>query len=157
MPVIHWWDAKLKQTRQTYSQSIQSTRRQFAKSCKRSIRLRKHATNELRNVRVKLNWEEHIWNLFITTENKYYCAYSMLHVTAVLHVRSEDEIIKNRFFLKLLRTPSVAVLNITVTPSQTIFFSFLSLFGSDFPSSFLVRDDPSSADLLLYTSGRCGE
>ena len=25
------------------------------------------------------------------------------------------------------------------------------------PPSFLVRDDASSADLLLYTSGKCGE
>jgi hypothetical protein len=31
------------------------------------------------------------FNLFITTVNKYCCTYSMLHVTAVLHVMSEDE------------------------------------------------------------------
>ena len=67
-PFSHW----------TYRQSIQTPRRQFAKRCKRSIRPRKHETNELRNIRVKLNWEDHIWSLFITTVNKYWCAYSML-------------------------------------------------------------------------------
>jgi hypothetical protein len=41
--VHHWWDTQTKQTRQTYRQSIETTRRQF--------------TN--------------IWSLFITMENKY--------------------------------------------------------------------------------------
>jgi hypothetical protein len=39
---------------QTYKQSIQTTRRQFTKRWKRRTRPRKHVTNELRNVRVKL-------------------------------------------------------------------------------------------------------
>ena len=70
MPTVHhWWDAQTKQTRQTYRQSIQTTRRQFTKRWKRIIRPRKHATKELRNIRVR-----------------------MVHVTAVLHVRNEDEL-----------------------------------------------------------------
>jgi hypothetical protein len=28
-------------------------------------------TKELRNIRVKLNWEEYMWSLFIKTVNKY--------------------------------------------------------------------------------------
>jgi hypothetical protein len=31
-----------------------------------------HVTKELRNIRVKLNEEDHIWILFITTINQYY-------------------------------------------------------------------------------------
>ncbi len=62
----HWWNTQSKQTRQTYRQSIETTRRQFTKRWKRIIRPRKHGTKELRNIRVKLNWDEHNWNLFIT-------------------------------------------------------------------------------------------
>ena len=67
------WDAQSKPTRQTYRQSIQTTHRQFTKrsSGKRIIRPSKHTTKEIRNIRVKLNWEEDIWTLFITTVNKY--------------------------------------------------------------------------------------
>ncbi len=61
--VHHCWDTQTKQTRQTYRQSIETTRRQFTKRWKWIIRPRKHVTKELRNIRVKLNWEEHIWIL----------------------------------------------------------------------------------------------
>ncbi len=72
MPSVHhWWVAQSKQTRQTYRQSIQSTRRQFTKRWKRITRPRQHVTKELRNIRVKLNWEEYMWSLFIKTVNKY--------------------------------------------------------------------------------------
>ncbi len=40
-----------------------------------------------------------------------------------------------------------------VSPSSTLPFPRFAIF----PPSFLVRDDPSSDDLLLYVSGRCGE
>jgi len=41
---------------------------------------------------------------------------------------------------------------------KNCFFQFsFKAFLSDLFTSFLVRDDPSSVDLLLYTSGRCGE
>ncbi len=67
-----WWDSQSKQTRQTYRQSIQSTLRQFTKRWRRITTPRLHSTKELRNIRVKLNWEDHMWNLFITTINQYY-------------------------------------------------------------------------------------
>ena len=72
MPTVHhWWDTQTKQTRQTYRQSIQTTPWQFTKRWKRIIRPSKDETKEVIIIRVKLNWEEHIWSLFITTVNKY--------------------------------------------------------------------------------------
>ncbi len=64
---------------------------QVTKRCKRCERPRKHETNELRDVRVKLYWEEYIWTLLITTVNKYSVTYSILYVTEVRHVRNEEE------------------------------------------------------------------
>ncbi len=81
MSTIHrWWDTQSKQTRQTYRQSIQSTPRQFTKIWKRITTPRQHATQKLRNIRVKLNGEVHMWSLFITTINKY-CMYTASYMS----------------------------------------------------------------------------
>ncbi len=103
--VHHWWGVQTtgqtKRTRQTYRQSIETTRRQFTKRWKIIIRPRKHTTKELRNISVKLNWEDHIWNLFITMVNKIcICVmYTYTYIHIYIHTQTHTHTVKYRFYI----------------------------------------------------------
>jgi hypothetical protein len=83
--VHHWWDAQSKQTRQTYRQSIETTRRQFIKD-QGSTRPRSWET-------FVSNWiERSTFEACLLQCKQVLRAYIMVHVTVALYVRSEDEL-----------------------------------------------------------------
>ena len=88
----HWWDAQSKQSQQTYRQSIQTTRRQFTKRWKRIIRPRKHRDQGVEKHSCQIELRGAHLNLVYYNGKQLLRAYSMVHVTAVLHVRNEDEL-----------------------------------------------------------------
>ncbi len=97
MPTVHhWWDAQSKQTRQTYRQSIQTTRN-TSKTIHQEM-AEDHKTKgshdqgvEKHSCQIELRGA-HL-NLVYYNGKQVLRSYSVVHVTAVLYVRNEDEVV----------------------------------------------------------------
>jgi 4-alpha-glucanotransferase len=90
--VHHWWDAQSKQTQQTYRQ-VDSD---YSKTIHQEME-EDHTTKEARDQGVEKHSCQielrgaHL-NLVYYNGKQVLCAYIMVHVTVLLHVRNEDEL-----------------------------------------------------------------